>query len=175
METVTATDQKGTIHAGLLCFLLAPALSHIPGFYLLIVGFTCSLISPLLFALPMASEGASFSYWARGFPAMCLCLSPEIVNPVIGLYVAQAVAESDQSLAGALLQAANHVGRGLGLALATAVQVIAMSSGPQEPAGDALLRGLQAAQWGNVGLSVLSLALTFVFFRDLGCAGKCGT
>lgn len=174
METVT-TDQKGITRTALSCFILAPALSGIPGFHLLIVGITCSLISPLLFALPMASEAASFSYWARGFPAMCLCLSPEIVWPVIALYVAQAVAESDQSLAGALLQAANNVGRGLGLALATAAQVIAMSSGPQEPAGDALLRGLQAAQWENVGMSVLGLALTFVFFRDLGCAGKCGT
>lgn len=106
---------------------------------------------------------------------MCLCLSPEIVWPRIGLYVAQAVADSDQSLAGALLQAANHVGRGLGLALATAAQVIAISSGPQEPADEAVLRGLQAAQWGNVGMSVLCLALTFVFFRDLGCAGKRGS
>lgn len=121
----------------------------------------------MLFALPIASEGASFSYWARGFPAMCLCLSPEFVWPVIGLFVARSVPESDQSLAGALLQAANHVGRGLGLALATAAQVIAISIGTG-PAP--LLRGLQAAQWANIGMSVLSMAFTFIFFRGLGRA-----
>lgn len=163
-------DTKGTTRTGLACFLVAPSLSIFRGFHILIFGITCSIISPLLFALPTAPDGSSFSYWARGFPAMSLCLSPEFVWPVIGLYVARSVVESDQSLAGALLQAANHVGRGLGLGLATAAQVVATSAGPQEPAGAPLLRGLQAAQWANIGMSALSLAITFVFFRGLGRA-----
>lgn len=151
-------------------FLVTPALSHIRGFHMLTFGITCSIIPPLLFALPVPSEDASFSYWARGFPAMCFCLSAYFVWPVIGLYVARAVAESDQSLAYALLQATNNVGRGLGLALATAAQVIAMSASSQEPADAPLSRGLQAAQWTNVGLSALGLVLTWIFFRNLGCA-----
>jgi hypothetical protein len=170
MNSQRQTWKRLLTKIGLSCFLVPPALSNIRGFHILIFGIICSIISPLLFALPMASEGASFFYWARGFPAMCLCLSPEFVWPVIGLYVARAVVDSDQSLAGALLQAANHVGRGLGLALATAAQVIAMSAGPQEPEGAPLARGLQAAQWANVGMSALSLVLTFVFFRGLGRA-----
>lgn len=149
---------------------MAPALSDIPGFYILIFGITCSIVAPLLFALPMSPDGASFSYWARGFPAMCLCISPELVWPVIALHVARSVPESDQSLASSLMQAAIPVGRGLGLGLATAAQDIAASAGPQEPDGAPLVRGLQAAQWANVGMSCVSLAIAFVFFRGLGRA-----
>jgi hypothetical protein len=136
---------------------------------MLIFGLICGIISPLLFALPMSPEAASYSYWARGFPAMCLCISPEIVWPVIGLYVARNVAESDQSLAGAILQAANHVGRGLGIALATAAQVVASSSANPGTVAS-LLRGIQAAQWTNVGMAALSLVCTLLFFRGLGRA-----
>jgi hypothetical protein len=94
---------------------------------------------------------------------MCLCLSAEVVWPVIGLYIARSVAESDQSLAGALLQAANHLGRGLGIALAASVQVIVSQSSEVDP----LLHGVQAAQWTNFGMAALSLVIVFVFFRGL--------
>ncbi|CAH0047312.1 unnamed protein product [Clonostachys solani] len=153
----------GGIIGGLVCFLVTPALSLFRGFYMLMFGFICSIISPLLFALLMGSQGGSvvFNYWVRGFPAMCLCLSAEVVWPVIGLYVARGVAEADQSLAGALLQAANHIGRGLGMALAAAAQVIVSRS------SHSLLLGIQAAQWTNVGMATLSLLCTLIFFRGL--------
>ncbi|KAF2995154.1 hypothetical protein E8E14_000425 [Neopestalotiopsis sp. 37M] len=169
MLQTTLRFLPGGIIGGLACFTVAPALSIFRGFHMLIFGLICGIISPLLFALPMSPEAASYSYWARGFPAMCLCISPEIVWPVIGLYVARNVAESDQSLAGAILQAANHVGRGLGIALATAAQVVASSSANPGTVAS-LLRGIQAAQWTNVGTAALSLVCTLLFFRGLGRA-----
>ncbi|ETS74992.1 hypothetical protein PFICI_13476 [Pestalotiopsis fici W106-1] len=169
MLQTTLRFLPGGIIGGLACFTVAPALSIFRGFHMLIFGLICGIISPLLFALPMSPEATSYSYWARGFPAMCLCISPEIVWPVIGLYVARNVTESDQSLAGAILQAANHVGRGLGIALATAAQVVACSSSNPGTVAS-LLRGIQAAQWTNVGMAALSLVCTLVFFRGLGRA-----
>jgi hypothetical protein len=48
---------------------------------------------------------------------MALCCSVEIVWPVIGLLVAEALPPEDQALGGGLLQTANNLGRALGLAM----------------------------------------------------------
>lgn len=103
---------------------------------------------------------------------MCLCCSVEIVWPVISLLIADALPQEDQALGGGLLQTANNVGRALGLAIATAVQTSTQGNGGNGSGGhpgDAnFLRGLRAAQWVNVGLTVTSMAIALAFFRNLG-------
>ncbi|KAI1455142.1 drug resistance protein [Annulohypoxylon moriforme] len=151
----------------LVCFAVAPALSYFRGFHILLFGILCGIISPLLFALPTPFATTPFSYWAHGFPAMCLCLSADLVWPVIGLHIARTIPEAHQSLAGALLQAVNQVGRGLGMALGTAVQAICIKLSADSEKLD-LLHGLQGAQWSNVGLATLSLVISLIYLRDIG-------
>ncbi|KAI1441455.1 drug resistance protein [Annulohypoxylon stygium] len=155
------------IVSSLVCFMVAPALSVFRGFHILAFGLVCGIISPLLFALPFPPESAPLSYWTHGFPAMCLCLSADLVWPIIALHIARTIPEAHQSLAGALLQAVNQVSRGLGIAVGTAVQAICskLSAGSDRPD---LLRGLQGAQWTNVGLVTVSLVVSSMYLRNIG-------
>ncbi|KAH9218967.1 major facilitator superfamily domain-containing protein [Leptodontidium sp. 2 PMI_412] len=104
----------------LVSFVVPRALSRVPGFYILIFGVLCGITSPLLFALPSVTQ--TTSYWAYGFPAMCLCLSVDVFWSVASLFISQQLPEEDQALGSALLQTANQVGRSLGLAIGTGVQ-----------------------------------------------------
>lgn len=103
---------------------------------------------------------------------MVLSFSVDIVAPVISLFVAQHLEANDQALGAGLLQTANQLGRSLGLAIATSVQTAAqgnVGSDGSAAAGDLmLLRGLQAAQWVNFGLTVITLIIAVSFFRGLG-------
>ncbi|WQF89550.1 Putative major facilitator superfamily, MFS transporter superfamily [Colletotrichum destructivum] len=139
--------------AGLLIpFVVYPALSRIHAFDILAFGLT--------------------SYWAYGFPAMCLCFSIEIVWPVISLLIAASFPSADQVLGSGLLQSSNNVGRALGLAVANAIQTSAQR--PEMAVGGfaglpGFLYGVRAAQWTNVGFAIAALGIAFAFFRDLGC------
>lgn len=104
---------------------------------------------------------------------MFLCLSIEVVWPVISLLIAARLPNADQALGSGLLQSSNNVGRAIGLAIATAVQ--ASAQGFEEDGGgfaglSKFLYGVRAAQWTNVGFSAVALGLAFVFFRDIGHA-----
>ncbi|THC88213.1 hypothetical protein EYZ11_012341 [Aspergillus tanneri] len=151
----------------LISFVVSPALSRIRGFYILLVGLVCGIGSPFLLALPAIPPETS--YWAYGFPAMCLCFSAEIIWPVSSLFIAEELPQENQALGGGLLQTANNVGRALGLTIGTAVRTSIQGNNNGGYPGDAdLLRGLRAAQWVNVGLAVTSTAIALVFFHNLG-------
>ncbi|WYZ45586.1 hypothetical protein EsH8_VIII_000902 [Colletotrichum jinshuiense] len=154
----------------LISFAVSPALSRIRAFYILVFGLACGVASPFIMAIPAIPPETS--YWAYGFPAMCLCFSIEIVWPVISLLIAARLPSADQGLGSGLLQSANNVGRALGLAVATAVQTSAQW--PAEGGGFAgspgFLYGVRAAQWTNVGFSAAALGIAVAFFRDLGHA-----
>lgn len=133
-------------------------------------GITCGIVSPLLFAVPI--DPSTTTYWAYGFPAMCLCVSADLVWPVVGLFIAQSLPEADQSLGGGLLQTSNQVGRALGLAIATAVQTAVETEGAGGAAGrgpgDArLLDGIRAAQWTNVATTILTMFVAVAAFRGI--------
>lgn len=150
----------------LISSAVSPCLSRVPGFYLLVFGVFCGLTPPFLLAVPTISPDTT--YWAYGFPAMCLCCSVEIIWPVISLLVAEELPQEDQALGGGLLQTANNVGRALGLAVATAVQTKVQGGSPSIPGSPGLLRGIRAGQWVNFGLVVVSMAVVLGFFRNLG-------
>lgn len=111
----------------------------------------------------------STTYWAYGFPAMCMCVSADLVWPVIGLFVAESLPEADQSLGGGLLQTSNQVGRALGLAIATAVQTTVEGGGSVvlAPGDDVLLKGFRAGQWTNVAMTVVTGIVAVVAFRGI--------
>ncbi|KAH6970320.1 drug resistance protein [Fusarium avenaceum] len=150
----------------LISFAVFPALKHLSALTVLAFGLSCSVISPFLFALPSISPVTT--YWAWGFPAMCLCMSVEIVWPVFSLLTVKSLSQEDQSLGGGLLQTVNNVGRALGLAIATAIQASVTGSTTNEKGSGAYLQGLRAAQWLNFALAVTSLLVALSFFKGLG-------
>ncbi|EWZ36424.1 uncharacterized protein FOBCDRAFT_32913 [Fusarium oxysporum Fo47] len=106
-------------------------------------------------------------YWAWGFPAMCLCMSVEIVWPVFSLLTAKSLPQEYRSLGGGLLQTVNNVGRALGLAIATAIQTAMAGDTNDEQESNVYLDGLRAAQWFNFALAVAGMLLALIFFRGL--------
>ncbi|KAI1387680.1 major facilitator superfamily domain-containing protein [Hypoxylon trugodes] len=167
LETTTRFLPAGIVGV-LACFAMAPILSLFPRFYFLLFGMACGITSPLLFALPNIPPFTP--YWLRGFPAMCLCLSADIIWPVMGLFMSQSVPQKSQSLAAGLLQTANQVGRSMGIAVSAAVQLAFQGqpeSGHPLLRDPDLLRGLRAAQWMNAGLVMLALGVAVIFFRDV--------
>ncbi|OBR05832.1 Drug resistance protein [Colletotrichum higginsianum IMI 349063] len=156
--------------AGLLIsFVVSPALSRIRAFDILVFGLDCGIASPFIMAIPAIPPQTL--YWAYGFPAMCLCLSIEIVWLVINLLIADSLPSTDQCLGSGLLQSSNNVGRALGHAIATAIQTSAQ--GPEMAVGGfvgspGFLYGVRAAQWTNVGFAIAAMGIAVAFFRDLG-------
>jgi len=95
-------------------------LSKIRGFHLLIFSCLCISTSALLFALPIDPH---ITYFAYGFPAMCLSVfGMDVLYVSLTLFTAQTLPQEDQALGGALINAVAQVGRAVGLALGTAVQ-----------------------------------------------------
>ncbi|TIC90603.1 putative MFS-type transporter [Colletotrichum higginsianum] len=153
----------------LISFVVSPALSRIRAFDILVFGLDCGIASPFIMAIPAIPPQTL--YWAYGFPAMCLCLSIEIVWLVINLLIADSLPSTDQCLGSGLLQSSNNVGRALGHAIATAIQTSAQ--GPEMAVGGfvgspGFLYGVRAAQWTNVGFAIAAMGIAVAFFRDLG-------
>lgn len=105
---------------------------------------------------------------------MFLCVSADVVWPVIGLFVSKSLPEADQSLGGAMLQTSNNVGRAIGLAVATAIQTAVQGTDKTGnlPGSTALLRGIRAGQWTNIGLTLVAMTVTVIAFRRLGKVSK---
>ncbi|KIY01398.1 uncharacterized protein Z520_02950 [Fonsecaea multimorphosa CBS 102226] len=147
----------------LICFVTARLIHITPGFYLLLFASCCGIISPLLFAVPIPP---STTYWAYGFPAMCLCISTDILAPTINLFIIRQLPPADQALGGALIQTSNQLGRAIGLAISTAVKTAIVKD--HDRVGDALLlRGIRAGEWVNVGMAALSCSIILLVFRGL--------
>lgn len=77
-------------------------------------------------------------------------------------------------MSGAMLQTSNNVGRALGLAVATAIQISVQGAHETAlPVGSVdLLRGIRAGQWTNVGLTLAAMTVTVIVFRGLGKVSK---
>jgi hypothetical protein len=165
---------------GLIALFVGPALSRIPGFYLLIGAIFASITSALLFALPIPP---STSYWAYGFPAMCLTMSIEVLAPVLSLFVVKCLDQDNQAIGGGLLQTSNNLGKAIGLAIAGSVQKIvetnlapaggnsklgALTVKAEGRVGDqVLLTGIRAAQYTNIVFALLALGTVVMYLRVL--------
>jgi hypothetical protein len=70
------------------------------GNYILIFGLVSAFIANILFAIPIPP---STSYFAYGFPAMCLAaISANILYPCLSLFTTQSLPRKDQGVAGAM-------------------------------------------------------------------------
>jgi hypothetical protein len=168
------------ISLGLIALFVGPALSRIPGFYLLIGAIFANITSALLFTLPISP---STSYWAYGFPAMCLTISIEFQAPVLSLFVVKCLDQNNQAIGGGLLQTSNNLGKAIGLAIAGSVQKIVENSLPttfrdgelgaltlkaEGRVGDqVLLTGIRAAQSTNIVFALLALGTVVTYLRVL--------
>lgn len=167
--------------AGLLTsFCVAPLLSRVPTYLLLLFGNACVCISNLLMAMPIPA--GSTSYFAYGFEAMVLSVfGADTAWPSLTLFVSHALPPEDQAMGGALVNAAGQVGRAIGLAVATAIQTAVMASargrsianvGTVKAHDHATLVGLRAANWFNFALGVVAFFVVIVAFRGSGIVGK---
>lgn len=166
------------------CFCVAPLLSRVPTYLLLLFGTACITLSSLLLAaLPLSAHPRTNSYFAYGFEAMTLSvLGVDTAWPSLMLFVSHALPTEDQALGGALVNMAGQVGQTLALAAATVVQTAVMASARSVSvvdvapmaAGDdgGTLKGLRAGSWVNVGLGAASVVVVVAAFRGSGVVGK---
>ncbi|KAI5224577.1 drug resistance protein [Aureobasidium subglaciale] len=89
---------------GIITILATSQLLHgVPVNYLLLWGMPCVMLANLLMAVPIPP---TTTYWAYGFPAMCLAvLGADTLFPSLLLLVAQYMAPEDQALGGGLINA----------------------------------------------------------------------
>lgn len=161
-------------------FITSQILARLKINYILIFGTLCCTTASLLFAIPISPNT---TYWAYGFPAMCLCvLGADTLFPSLILFNAHSLPREDQALGGAAINAVGQIGRAIGLAIATAIQVSvqkARSSGGHSATAGAedlgntrFLAGIRAAEWFNVAMGVTAFIVVATAFRDEGILGK---
>ncbi|EHA56899.1 puromycin resistance protein pur8 [Pyricularia oryzae 70-15] len=159
-------------------FIASKLLRRLPAWLILFLGNVCVSVSNLIFALPI---DPSTSYFATGMIAMSLSVfGADTTWPTMTLFTSRALPKEDQAVGGALVNAVGQVGRAVGLAIATAVQVSVMAKarGTQiETAGSVLagdgasLDGLRAAFWFNLAVGVCAAAVAAFAFRGSGIIG----
>lgn len=121
----------------------------------------------------------TLSYWAYGFPSICLCVfGANTLFPTLVLFNAHSLPKEDQALRGAIINAVEQTGRAIGLAIGTAGQVAVQTSqqhgfGGQGTLGNNASRsGLRAANWFSVGLGLLVVCVVSGAFRGAGIIGN---
>ena len=160
-------------------FIVSQLLSRVKVYYILMWGMLCCAVACLLFAVPIPPHT---TYWAFGFPAMCLSvLGADALFPSLLLFIAQSLPKEDQALGGATINCVGQVGRAIGLAICTAVQVAVQSSkessssavtGEGSIGNHAYLSGLRGALWFNFGTAMAGFVVVALFFRGTGKVGK---
>ncbi|PSN59572.1 MFS general substrate transporter [Corynespora cassiicola Philippines] len=152
---------------------------------------TCTLLvcanlavasSCLLFAIPISPKT---SYFATGLPAMILSvIGADTVWPCLTLFTSLSVPQSDQAIGGAIINSAGQIGRAIGLATTTALQMgvtaqhrnmSVSEAGAITAWDDGSLAGIRAANWFNFGMQIISAGITVVAFRGTGIVGKTRT
>ena len=160
-------------------FIVSQLLSRVKVHYIMMWGMMCCAIACLLFAVPIPPHT---TYWAFGFPAMCLSvLGADALFPSLLLFIAQSLPKEDQVLGGATINCVGQVGRAIGLAISTAIQVAVQSSeessasavtGEGSVGNHAYLSGLRGALWFNFGTAMAGFVVVALFFRGTGKVGK---
>ena len=178
IETTLRFIPTGVV--GVLTVLVtAQLLARVPVNFILIWGVLCVGIAALLFAVPISPDT---TYWAYGFPAMCLAvLGADTVFPALILLVSQALPAEDQAVGGALINAVGQVARAIGLAIGTAVQVAVQASVVHEKVGEtqdhslvgdsAYLRGLRAAEWFNLAMALAGSVIVVIVLNGRETVG----
>ncbi|KAF2101834.1 MFS general substrate transporter [Rhizodiscina lignyota] len=164
-----------------LIVVMAHIMSRVRGNYILIFSLLSVGVSNTLMAVPIPP---STTYWAYGFPAMIFCVcGADTLFPTLSLFVSMSLPLEDQALGGGLINAVGQMGRAVGLAVATAIQVAVTAHQKHETVAEvgtaepkvhdsALLSGLRAAFWFNFATSTTALVVVLFAFRRAGVIGK---
>ncbi|KAK5131688.1 hypothetical protein LTR08_000742 [Meristemomyces frigidus] len=161
-------------------FITSQILARLKINHILMFGTLCCAIACLLFAIPIPPNT---SYWAYGFPAMCLCVfGADTLFPSLILFTAHSLPREDQSLGGAMINAVGQVGRAIGLAIATAIQIAVQESHEGTAKGavteqgnvgsPAFLAGLRAAEWFSAAIAFVAVVVATFAFRGVGIIGR---
>jgi hypothetical protein len=145
-------------------------MARVRGNYILIFGLSSALIANILFAVPISP---STTYWAYGFPAMCLAaFGADTTYPCIGLFTTQSLPRKDQGVAGAMFQTIAGLGRAMFLPITamiqSSVQTRLAKNGKESYA---YLEGLRAVEWFCVACMAISLLITVFGLRNIGKIG----
>ncbi|EME46609.1 hypothetical protein DOTSEDRAFT_87128 [Dothistroma septosporum NZE10] len=131
-----------------------------------------------LFAVPIAPHT---TYWAYGFPAMCLSVfGADTLFPALLLLTAHSLPREDQAIGGALINAVGQIGRAIGLAIATAIQVAVQESkeGSSTAATEtkalgngSFLTGLRSAERFSFAMGIVAFTIATACFGKVGKVG----
>lgn len=132
-----------------------------------------------LFAIPLP---INTTYWAYGFPAMCIAVSGvDTLYPSLTLFTAHSLPPEDQALGGGLINAVAQVGRAIGLAVGTAMQVAVQANreGATVQAVQksplyhnlAFLDGIRTVAWFDFAFGVVGFIVVVLFLRGAGKIG----
>ncbi|KAI1433309.1 major facilitator superfamily-domain-containing protein [Xylaria sp. CBS 124048] len=166
--------------AGILTVLVVKRqIPRMPLWIPLVCGTISTSIASLLFAVPLPR---SASYFAFGLPAFILSVvGVDTVTPCLVLYTLQSLPHEDQALGGGLVNASAGVGRAIGLAIATAIQMAVLARARGTSVKDdgeltqwdaASIMSIRAANWFSFVLGVLSVGIVALKFRGVGILGE---
>ena len=153
-------------------------LDRIRGNYILIFGLGMGTLSNVLLAIPI---NPTTTYWAYGFPAMCLAgIGADTVYPCLGLFTTQALPRKDQSVAGAMFQTFAGLGRAMFLPITATIQTSVQTRMKNEGKDEltALLEAIRDVEWFCAACVGAALLMTLIGLRNIGKIGllkKLGT
>lgn len=151
-------------------YISSQILKSVNGNIIAVWGTICVCIPSLLFAVPIPTNT---TYWAYGLPAMVvLTLGADTLYPCLSLFVMKSVPEEDQAMGAAVFQMVGQVGRTLGLALATAIQIAVTKRCQNDGMRTSLLEGYRAANWFGFGIAIGAILVAVYAFRGSGKVGK---
>ena len=109
-------------------------------------------------------------------------LGADTLFPCLVLFVAHSLPREDQSLGGAMINAMGQVGRAIGLAICTAIQLSVQNSregasgnaavAESNLGNPAFLAGLRAAQWFSAAIALCAVVVVTFAFKGVGIIGK---
>ncbi|KAG4418047.1 hypothetical protein IFR04_008784 [Cadophora malorum] len=153
-------------------------LDRIRGNYILIFGLGMGTLSNVLLAIPI---NPTTTYWAYGFPAMCLAgIGADTVYPCLGLFTTQALPRKDQSVAGAMFQTFAGLGRAMFLPITATIQTSVQTRMKNEGKDEltALLEAIRDVEWFCAACVGAALLMTLIGLKNIGKIGllkKLGT
>jgi hypothetical protein len=107
-------------------------------------------------------------------------IGADVIWPCMTLCTSLNVPQQDQAMGGTINNAAGQIGRTVGHAITTALQMGVMKQYRGDKLADSklvtwddvTLAGLTAANWYDAAVLLVSAATTFVAFRGSGIVGK---
>lgn len=152
-------------------YVSSQILSRVDSYLVTLWGTACVSVACVLFAVPIPPDT---TYWAYGFPAMViLTLGGDTLYPCLSLFVMKSILDEDQAMGAAMFQAMGQVGRSIGLAIATAIQIsVTYSQQQTRTEEEALLQGYRAAEWFSFAIGAVSFGVAAYTFRGAGKLGK---